>query len=128
MIGEGGPYRSRSRHRNGKLRGAISFSCSDAVGLRFVGQLFENIRSLIAEGRYVVGEHAAERLDERGILEWQVVDGMDDGDLLLERPNASPNPAVEVEVTLADGTQVKAIWSLLASADLAKLVTVHFFD
>lgn len=29
-------------------------------------------------GRYVVGEHATERLDERDILEWQVIDGIED--------------------------------------------------
>jgi hypothetical protein len=34
-----------------------------------VPQLFETIRSLVAGGRYVVGQHAAERLDERGVLE-----------------------------------------------------------
>jgi hypothetical protein len=39
-----------------------------------------------------------------------------------------PNPAVEVEQILADGTQVKAVWSHIARPDLAKRVTVHFFD
>ena len=29
---------------------------------------------------------------------------------------------------LADGTTVKAVWAHIASLDLAKLVTVHFFD
>lgn len=29
---------------------------------------------------------------------------------------------------LADGTQVKVVWSFLAQADVAKLVTVHFID
>jgi hypothetical protein len=70
----------------------------------------------------------AERLDERGVLEWQIVDGIDDGELIVERPDASPNPAVEVRQTLADGVEVKAVWSYLVSADVAKLVTVHFFD
>ena len=93
-----------------------------------MGQLFNTIRSLVASGRYVVGQHAAERLDERGVLEWQVVDGIDDGRLMIERPDASPNPAVEIRQTLADGTEVKAVWSHLISADVAKLVTVHFFD
>lgn len=93
-----------------------------------MGRLFETIRTLIAGGRYVVGQHAAERLDERGVLEWQVVDGVDAGSLIVERPNAQPNPAVEVRQWLADGIEVKAVWSHLASADVAKLVTIHFFD
>ncbi len=51
-----------------------------------------------------------------------------DGSLIVERPEAVPNPAVEVRQTLADGTEVKAVWSHVISADVAKLVTVHFFD
>jgi hypothetical protein len=93
-----------------------------------VGRRFKTIRTLVAEGRYVIGQHAAERLDERGVLEWQVVDGFEDGSLIVERLKAQPNPAVEIRQWLADGTEVKAVWSYLASADVAKLVTVHFFD
>jgi hypothetical protein len=93
-----------------------------------VGNLFTTIQALVAEGRYIVGAHAAERLDERGLLEWQVVDGIATGHLLVERPKDQPNPSVEVRETLADGTEVKAVWSHLVSADIAKLVTVHFFD
>jgi len=93
-----------------------------------LGQLHETIRALVTSGRYVVGQHAAERLDERGVLEWQVVEGIEDGDLIVERPNDYPNPAIEVEQTLADGTPVKAVWSHMVSAGVAKLVTVHYFD
>jgi hypothetical protein len=93
-----------------------------------VAALFETIRTLVKAGRYVIGQHAAERLDERGILEWQIVDGIESGRLLSERRDDVPNPAVEVGEVLADGTQVKAIWSHIARPNLAKLVTVHFFD
>jgi hypothetical protein len=93
-----------------------------------VPTLFETIRELVITGRYVVGQHAAERLDERGILEWQVVDGIESGRLLLERPNDLPNPLIEVEQVLADGVEVKAVWSHVVQADIAKLVTVHFLD
>ena len=54
--------------------------------------------------------------------------GLDEGHMLIERPSASPNPAVEVEQVLPDGTQFKAVWSLLKRSGVAKLVTVHFFD
>ena len=79
-------------------------------------------------GNYLVGEHAAERLDERGILEWQVVDGIQEGRLLLERPHDLPNPAVEVAQLLADGSEIKAVWSHMVALNVAKLVTVHFAD
>jgi hypothetical protein len=93
-----------------------------------MGKLFETIRQLVAEEKYVVGQHASERLEERGIMEWQVVAGLEDGTLLAERPDATPNPAVEVRECLPDGTEVKAVWSHLPQSGVAKLVTVHFFD
>lgn len=93
-----------------------------------MGQLFDKIRQLVADEKYLVGLHASERLEERGIMEWQVVAGLEDGELVLERPGDKPNPAVEVREILPDGIEFKAIWSYLASSDVTKLVTVHFFD
>lgn len=90
--------------------------------------LFNEIRRLIEEERYVIGEHASERLEERGIMEWQVVAEMAQGRLIAERPNARPNPAIEVRQSLPDGTEFKAVWSYLRQSGAAKLVTVHFFD
>lgn len=93
-----------------------------------MGRLFETVKRLVAADQYVVGLHAAERLEERGIVEWQAVAGVADGTLLVERPQAVPNPAVEVRTTLPDGTEFKAVWSHLCRSGVAKLVTVHFFD
>lgn len=50
------------------------------------------------------------------------------GELLLERPDDKPNPAIEVQERLPDGTEFKAVWSHLSRSGVAKLVTVHFFD
>ena len=61
-----------------------------------MGVLFDTIRRLVGEEKYLVGQHAADRLDERGIMEWQAVVGLADGDLLAEMPTATPNPKVEV--------------------------------
>jgi Domain of unknown function (DUF4258) len=93
-----------------------------------VAKLFETIRQLVAEDRFAIGQHASERLEERGIMEWQVVAGLKDGKLLVERRRASPNPVVEVRQSLPDGTEVKAVWAYLRQSGVAKLVTVHFFD
>lgn len=93
-----------------------------------MGQLYSIIRQLVADERYLVGQHASERLEERGIMEWQAVAGLDDSQLIVERPDARPNPAVEVREVLPDGTEFKAVWSHLRSSGVAKLVTVHFFD
>lgn len=93
-----------------------------------MGKLHDTIGRLIREGRYVVGDHASERLEERGIMEWQAVAGFDDGELMVERLKAKPNPAIEVKETLPDGIEFKAVWSHLQQSGVAKLVTVHFFD
>ena len=93
-----------------------------------MGKLFYTICRLVTEDKYVVGEHAVQRLEERGILEWQAVVGLEEGKLILERPHDKPNPAIEVTERLPDGTKFKAIWSYLRLSGVAKLVTVHFFD
>ena len=93
-----------------------------------MGALFNTVRRLVMHGRYLVGQHASERLEERLILEWQVVDGVENAVVIAENPQDQPSPTVEVRQTLADGTQVKVVWSHVISDDIAKLVTVHFFD
>src|SRR4051812_39409354 len=93
-----------------------------------MGRLFDTIRRLVIDGRYIVGAHAAERLDERGVLEWQVIDGVEHATCLAERPDDKPNPAIEVRETLADGTDIAAVWSHVILLDVAKLVTVYFLD
>jgi hypothetical protein len=92
-----------------------------------MGQLFDAIRQLVAEEKYLVGLHASERLEERGIMEWQAVVGLKDGKLIAERPSATPNPTVEVREIMPDGMAFKAVWSHLSQSGIAKLVTVHFF-
>ena len=93
-----------------------------------MGQLFNTIRQLVAEEKYVVGQPAAERLEERGIMEWQAVAALKNGELIAEKPKSKPNPTVEVRESLPDGTEFKAVWSHLRQSGVAKLVTVHFFD
>lgn len=93
-----------------------------------MGELFDTIRRLVAENKYVIGDHASGRLEERGIMEWQVVAGLDDGRLIAERAKAAPNPVVEVRVCLPDGTEVRTLWSHLRWSGVAKLVTVYLPD
>jgi hypothetical protein len=44
-----------------------------------MGELFQRIVELVDNDRYVVGQHASERFEERGIMEWQVVVGLSSG-------------------------------------------------
>lgn len=93
-----------------------------------MGELYERVRRAVRMERYVFGDHADNALRDRGIMHWQIVTGLEEGRLLIERPSARPNPMVEVEQILADGTSIKAVWAYLQALDCAKLVTVHFFD
>lgn len=93
-----------------------------------MGTLFQLVQELVESDRYLIGEHASERILERGFLEWQVVAGVKEATLLEERPSAVPNPTVELEELLPDGTSFKAVWAILPRSHVAKLVTVHFFD
>ncbi len=88
--------------------------------------LAKTIRRLVEEERYVVSEHAAERLDERGIMEWQAVAGLADGVLIAEAFDAVPHPVIEVREELPDGTEIVAVWSYLPHSGVAKLVTAYF--
>ncbi len=93
-----------------------------------MGQLYQDIKQAVTEERYVIGRHANERLRKRLITAWQILSGVETGTLLVERSNATPNPVVEVQQELADGTPVKTVWAWVADGRIAKLVTVHFFD
>ena len=92
-------------------------------------RLFDKVLELVENDLYVVGIHAAERLEERGIMERQAVSGLlENAELLAERMDSLPNPSVEVREILPDGTAFKCVWSVLPESGVAKLVTVHFFD
>jgi hypothetical protein len=88
--------------------------------------LASTICDCVRENRYVIGLHAAERLEERGILEWQVVEAMAQAELLRERLDGDPHPVAEFEVLLPDGTPAKVAWAYLSVSGYAKLVTVFF--
>lgn len=90
-----------------------------------VPQLFDQICQLVAQGRYVIGDHAWERLLERGIMEWQIIAGMVDARLITERRLARPNPIVEMRVPLPNGDECNVVWSLLRRENVAKLVTTY---
>ncbi len=93
-----------------------------------MGVVFARIRVAVAADRYLIGAHAGNQLDDRGIPDWQVVAGLAEGRLLRERLRARPNAIAEVEQMLLDGTAVKAVWSWLPYHQAAKLITVHFLD
>ena len=93
-----------------------------------MSELTGNIRRAIRDHRYVFGTHADERLRERRITAWQVVADSDSARVIRERPDAVPNPVVEFDQLLPDGTPFKAVWAWLSIDQIAKLVTVHFYN
>ena len=91
-------------------------------------KLFDQIRSAVANDRFFVAWHADERCEERGITAWQVVAGLEEAELVRERPRSKPNPSVVVRQILQDGSEVEAIWSWLRETRQAKLVTVYLVE
>jgi hypothetical protein len=91
-----------------------------------MAKLFSNIRSAVNEDRFLVSWHADEQCEEREVTVWQIVTGLEDAELLRERPRSKPNPSVVVRQILADGREVEVVWSWLSATRQAKLVTVYF--
>jgi hypothetical protein len=90
-----------------------------------MGRLFEEIRAAVRDDRFLVSWHADERSEERGMTAWQLAAGLDDAELVRERPRSKPNPSVVVHQILADGTEVEVIWAWLPQTRRAKLITVN---
>ena len=105
---------------------AVTLGGTEAVDA--VTSLFEKIRGAVAGERYLVSWHADEQLEERQISDWQVIAGLETGQLVEARPHTRPNPSVVVRQLLADGTEVEVVWAYLGRTRRAKLVTVYFLD
>jgi hypothetical protein len=93
-----------------------------------MGKLFDQIRSAVQEDRFVVAWHGDERCEERGVTVWQLVAGIDEAELVRERPRSKPNPSVVIRQVLSDGSEVEVVWSWLSRTRRAKLATVYFRD
>ena len=91
-------------------------------------KLVDAIRQAVAAGRWGLSSHAKKRIEQRGIVSWQLEAGLEGGSVTDVRPTDEPNPSIEVEQELADGTRVNVAWSYVILYDEALVVTAHFFD
>lgn len=91
-----------------------------------MGRLFEKIRAAVSEDRFIVSWHADERCEERGVTPWQLIAGLEEAEVLRERPRSIPHPSVVLRQVLVNGSEVEAIWSWMGHSGRAKLVTVYF--
>ena len=89
-------------------------------------RLEARIRNAIAEGRWSFTDHADERIAERGIESWQIIEGVDEGETILIDPMAKPNPKMLIRQMLPDGAAVVAVWAFVKSINSAALITVYF--
>jgi hypothetical protein len=76
-----------------------------------MGKLFAQIKKAVREDRFLIGWHGDERCEERGMSDWQLVSGLENAELVRERPRSKPNPSIIVRQVLPDGTEVEVIWS-----------------
>lgn len=93
-----------------------------------MGKLCNDIIAAIEANRFIVSNHADDRLRERMIELWQLTSSIQDARLMTERPSDTPNPSVVLEQILPDGTAVNVVWSYVDFRGVAVLVTVHFRD
>lgn len=100
----------------------------DGVYFGNVGEVHSKILTAVRDDRVYISAHAVLRMRQRRILLWQITTGTLDGRLLVERPEALPNPTAEIEILLPDGVNAKAVWSWLGGIAFAKLVTIHFLE
>jgi hypothetical protein len=91
-------------------------------------KLERQIRDAISSGRWNMSSHADERCDERGVEDWQLIEGFNAGRTVAIDPHAHPNPKILREQTLASGETVVVVWSYQHELCIAKLVTVYFED
>ncbi len=56
------------------------------------------------------------------------VAGLEEAELVRERPRSKPNPSVVVRQIDEDGNEVEVIWSWLGETRQAKLVTVYLVE
>jgi hypothetical protein len=88
--------------------------------------LYDKIKQAISREKVVFSLHADNRLRERGVVRWQVVEGFALGELVGSHPANQPDPKILVRQTLADGSEVMAVWAFVESIRSAKLITVYF--
>ena len=88
--------------------------------------LLEQIRAAVSDDRFVILTHAQVRIEERRVMTWQIIAGLDDATLLRERPADRPFPSVVVRQSLPDGAAVEVVWSYSEQTQQARLVTVYF--
>lgn len=93
-----------------------------------MGRVAQDILKAIADERFGITSHAAERLRKRLVPAWQAVDATASAQCLRERPNDHPFPVAEFEIVLPDGTKAKCVRSWRITTRSAMLVTLHFYD
>ena len=95
---------------------------------RAAQELLARIRQAVAEDRYEISIHADNRIEERGMMVWQVASSLHEGTLLEVEPNDRPWPSVLVSQFLPDGAEVYAKWSYRSWDRMARLVTIYHPD
>ncbi|MBM4036758.1 MAG: DUF4258 domain-containing protein [Planctomycetes bacterium] len=95
---------------------------------RTAQQLLARIEEAVRAERYEVSIHADNRIEERGMMEWHIVAGLPDADLLEAQLDDHPWPSVLLSQALPDGTEVYVKWSYRARDRMARLVTIYYPD
>jgi hypothetical protein len=91
-------------------------------------KLESDIAQAVRTDRWAVSVHARQRLHERDVELWQVIDGFADGQTVSVRADDKPNPKMLRRQQLASGEFVVVVWAFERFLRIAQLVTVYFED
>ena len=89
-------------------------------------RLFERIRRAVREERIVFTVHADNRLHERNVERWHLIESFETGHVIQSHRSARPDPKLVVEQMIPSGETVIAVWGYVKSIRKAKLITVYF--
>ena len=89
-------------------------------------RLYKLIHQAVESERIVFTVHADNRLLERRICRWQLIEGLAEGEVIQSHSSSKGNPKLVVRQTLPSGEDVVTVWGFLKSTRQARLITVYF--
>jgi hypothetical protein len=89
-------------------------------------RLYERIRRAVREERVVFTVHADERLWERKVERWHLLESFESGAIIQAHRGRRTEAKVLVQQVLPSGEEVIAVWTYVRSIECAKLITVYF--
>lgn len=87
---------------------------------------FEKLREAIRQNKYIIKQHAKQRMGERQVSGAEMSDVIINGDMIEETSDAFPFPKYLFMKLVRDGEPLYV--SVAFDGELAYIITVHWYD